>query len=85
MAFQSFNVKAAGRGKPRADAAIFDSDEEEVPALQGAPPAAQTAAKLQASRPIMPPRQGGSGGGATGQRAQVVPRPGDGGSNQMET
>ncbi len=53
MSFQAFNVKASGRGKARADAAVFDSDEEELPAPQGAPPVVQTAAQLQA-RPDHP-------------------------------
>ena len=54
MAFQAFNVKPAGRGKARADARVFDSDEEELPAPQGAPPLEQTAAQLQASRQRRP-------------------------------
>lgn len=46
MSFQSFEVKGAGRGKPRA--AVFDSDEEEpAGSQQGAPPVAHTAEQLQ--------------------------------------
>ncbi|PRW44936.1 Tetratricopeptide repeat 33 [Chlorella sorokiniana] len=54
--------------------------------LQLAPSHPEAAAEVASIRSlVLQRRQGGSGGGATGQRAQVVPRPGDGGSNQMET
>ena len=45
MSFQSFGVKGAGRGKPRA--AVFDEEEEPPASQQGAPPVAQTAEQLQ--------------------------------------